>query len=65
MRLPYYGETFLKSDTFPNSYAIFIRQIIAKGSLFEGVLLACFPHGGWQAKRRRSGARKRGRRSGI
>lgn len=38
MRLPYYGETFLESDTFPNSYAIFVRQIIPKGSRF-----ACHP----------------------
>lgn len=50
MRLPYYGETFLESDTFPNSYAIFVRQIIPKGSLFEGVLLATRRAGNRQAK---------------
>ena len=51
MRLPYYGETFLESDTFPKSYAIFIRQIIPKGSLFEGVLLATRCVGNRHAKR--------------
>ena len=44
MRLPYYGETFLESDTFPNSYAIFVQQIIPKGSRF-----ACHPLCGKQA----------------
>ena len=51
MRLPYYGETFLESDTFPKSYAIFVRQIIPTGSLFEGVLLATRRAGNRQAKR--------------
>ena len=60
MRLPYYGETFLESVTFPKSYAIFVRQIIPKGSLFEGVLLATRCVGNRHAKRRRSGTRKRG-----
>ena len=60
MWLPYYGETFLESDTFPKSYAIFVRQIIPQGSLFEGVLLATRCVGNRHAKRRRSGAHKRG-----